>query len=200
MLVDDHVSKFNANHACNYHPSDSIRVDESMSRWYGIGGHWINASYTQYISIDIKPENGCEIQNAADGFSGIMMQLNLVKNSSEKAPHYPEEYDGLFHSTKVMLKLLWTWVNKQWRVVSVDSYFFLFQACDETKKRGLKFIGVAKTATRGFCTKKLPEIEIARRGMWKGYFALDNKKKLDKFSLVWVDRDQMYFISNNSSL
>ena len=54
-----------------------------MSRWYGIGGHWINAGLTQYIAIDRKPENGCEIQNASDGVSGIMIQLKLVKTSSE---------------------------------------------------------------------------------------------------------------------
>ena len=69
--------------AHNYHPSDYICVDESMSRWYGIGGHWINACLPQYIAIDRKLENGCEIQNAADGVSGIMIQLNLVKNYSE---------------------------------------------------------------------------------------------------------------------
>ena len=58
-----------------------------MYRWYGIGGHWINPVFPQYISIDRKPENGCEIQNAADGVSGIMMPLKLVKTPSEEALH-----------------------------------------------------------------------------------------------------------------
>ena len=43
-------------------------------------------------------------------------------------------------------------------------------------------------------------VDLARRGLWKGYFALDNEKKLDKSTLVWVDKDQIYFISNTSSL
>ena len=47
--------------------------------------------------------------------------------------------------------------------------------------------------------EKLSEIELSRRGMWKGYFALDNKNKLEKFAFVWVDRDRRYFISNTSS-
>ena len=47
---------------------------------------------------------------------------------------------------------------------------------------------------------KLSEIELARRGLWKGYFAQHNEKKLDKFAFVWVDRDRRYFISNTSSL
>ena len=47
---------------------------------------------------------------------------------------------------------------------------------------------------------KLSEIELARRGLWKGYFAQHNEKKLDKFAFVWVDRDRRYFTSNTSSL
>ena len=41
-----------------------------MYRWYGVGGHYINASLPQYIAIDRKHENDCEIPNAADGVSG----------------------------------------------------------------------------------------------------------------------------------
>ena len=74
------------------------------------------------------------------------------------------------------------------------------QACDELKKRVLRFIGVVKTANRGFCIEKLSEIELSWEGLWKGYFALDNKKNLDKFAFVWVDRERRYFISNTSSL
>ena len=99
-----------------------------------------------------------------------------------------------------MIYLLQTWVNKQLCVVSADRYFALVQACDELKKCGLRFIGVVKTATRGFCMNFFLEIYLARRGMWKGYFALNNEKNLDKFAFVWVDRDRRYFISNTSSL
>ena len=48
--------------------------------------------------------------------------------------------------------------------------------------------------------KKLSDIELAPRGLWKGYFSLDNEKELDKFAFVWVDRYQRYFISNTSYL
>ena len=123
MLVDNHISDFNKNRARNYHPSDSICVDESMSRWYGIRGHWINAAFPQCIVIVRNPENGCEIQNSADGISGIMMQLRFVKTSSEEYLHYLEEHNGLLHGTKVMLNIFQPWVNKQRRVVSAYSYF-----------------------------------------------------------------------------
>ena len=113
MLVGDHVANFNKKCARNYHPLDSIYVDESMSRWYGIGGNWINSGLPDYIAIDRKTENGCDIQNTADGLSGIMMQMKLVNNSSEEDLHSPEENYGFLHCTKVMLSLLQPWVNKQ---------------------------------------------------------------------------------------
>ena len=78
-LVDDFVKNFNDHRANYFNPSDQICVDESMSRWYGQGGHWINHGLPQYVAIDRKPENGCEIQNAACGRSGVMLRLKLVK-------------------------------------------------------------------------------------------------------------------------
>ena len=99
-----------------------------------------------------------------------------------------------------MLNIFQPWVNKQRRVVSADSYFASVQACDNLKKRGLRFIGVVNTETRGFCMGKLSEIEVARRGLWEGYFDINNEKKLDKFAFVWVDRDRRYFVFNTSPL
>ncbi len=58
-LVDDFVTNFNDHRANYFSPSDCICVDESMSRWYGQGGHWINHGLPQYVAIDRKPEN-CE--------------------------------------------------------------------------------------------------------------------------------------------
>ena len=72
-LVDDFVKNFNKHRAQNFPPSDEICVDESMSRWYGQGGHWINHGLPMYVAIDRKLENGCEIQNAACGCSGVMI-------------------------------------------------------------------------------------------------------------------------------
>ena len=120
MLVDDHVANFNKHRACNYHTSDSICVVESMSRWYGIGGHWINAGLSQYITIYRKPENVCEIQNTDDGFSVINMQVNLVQTSSEEDLYSTEEHDGFLNGTKVMINLLQPWVNKPRHIVSAD--------------------------------------------------------------------------------
>jgi len=90
MLVGDFVDRIN-NHRKNfYSPSSVICVDESISRWYGIGGHWINKGLPMYVAIDRKPEDGCEIQNACDGVSGIMMQLKLVKTQAHQTAEEEE--------------------------------------------------------------------------------------------------------------
>ena len=45
MLVDDFIEAFNDYRATNYSPSDRICVDESISRWYGLGGHGLTVGY-----------------------------------------------------------------------------------------------------------------------------------------------------------
>ena len=64
MLVDDFVKNFNKYQALHYVPSYLICVDDSMSKWYGLGGHWINMGLPMYVAIDCKSVNGCEIQNS----------------------------------------------------------------------------------------------------------------------------------------
>ena len=67
------LSKISMNIKHKFFPSNEICVDESMPLSYGQGGHWINHGLPMYVTIDKKPENGCEIQNAAYGRSGVMI-------------------------------------------------------------------------------------------------------------------------------
>ena len=78
-LVQIFIHNFNEHRQQFFSPSDLICVDESMSRWYGLGGFWINIGLPQYIAIDRKPENGCQIQNSVCDRSGVMLKLKLVK-------------------------------------------------------------------------------------------------------------------------
>ena len=82
MLVDDFVDLFNSHRKEYVNPSSKICVDESMSKWNGLGGTWINIGLPNYITMDRKPEDGAEIQNAADGHSGIMLRLKIVKSAA----------------------------------------------------------------------------------------------------------------------
>jgi Transposase IS4 len=63
--VHDFVSAVNTHRRTRFTQSERICVDESIARWYGQGGHWIDMGLPHYVAIYRKPENGCEVQNAA---------------------------------------------------------------------------------------------------------------------------------------
>ena len=146
-LVDDFVKNFNEHRAQNFFPSDEICVDESMSRWYGQGGHWINHGLPMYVAIDRKPENGCEIQNAACGRSGVMLRLKIVKTAEEENASAEADDDGNNHGTNVLKFLVEPWVRTD-RCICADSYFASVNAVTVMRTMGLRFIGVVKTATK----------------------------------------------------
>ena len=198
-LVDDFVECFNREREEFFQPSAWICVDESISRWYGIGGDWINEGLPTYVAIDRKPENGCEIQNACDGQSGVMMRLKLVKSDSAEEPFLPNE--DLNHGTKVLAFLVMPWA-KSLRTVVGDSYFASVQAARYMHKLGLRFIGVVKTATRGYPMQPLQNTQFNGRGQWKGLFHEGNgtADDPDLMAFTWVDRKRRCFISNTSNL
>ena len=80
-----------------------------------------------YVAIDRKPENGCEIQSAACGRSGIMIRLKLVKTADEEDRQQTEDAaaaddEGLLHGASVMKELVLPWLHTD-RIVCGDSYF-----------------------------------------------------------------------------
>ena len=85
LLVEDFVENFNQHRASFFSPGWQICVDESISRWYGLGGHWINIGLPMYVAMDRKPEDGLEIQNACCAYSGVMFQIKLVKTAEANA-------------------------------------------------------------------------------------------------------------------
>ena len=134
-LVDDHVDNFNDHRARNFVPIHRICVDESISRWYGQGGSWINHDLPHYVDIDRKPESGAEIQNAACGTSGVMIHLKLVKGQLIGGEE-DENEEGVPHGGQVMLELVEPWYHTD-RIVCGDSFFASVRACIALKKKGL---------------------------------------------------------------
>ena len=202
LLVDAFVENFNNHRATNFEPGTHICCDESISRWYGMGGDWINEGLPMYVAIDRKPENGCEIQNVCCGDSGIMIQVRLVKTSEEESTR-PQEVDGqqdgmLPHGGKIMFDLIRPWLYSR-RIICADSYFSSVATATEALRLGVGFIGVVKTATRQYPMAWLQSYELGERGDRKGLVSYqDGKPTL--LSYAWVDRERRYFISNTLSL
>ena len=79
----------------------------------------------------------------------------------------------------------------------VDSYLFTsVGAAKELYRNGLRFIGVVKTATRGFPKAFLASVELNQRGDFFA-FASDSADELDPAmaAFVWMDRERRYFIT-----
>jgi len=159
LLIDDFIEAFNEYRAANFSPGSTICVDESISRWYGMGGHWINEGLPHYVAMDRKPENGCEIQDAACGDSGVMIRLKVVKTTKAEEED-DDDSNELPHGMQVMKELVRPWAGS-WRVVCGDSFFASVTAAEEMVSRlQLHFIGVIKTATKKYPQRYLSALEM----------------------------------------
>ena len=201
LLIDDFVDNFNLHRQRNFIPSENICVDESMSRWYGQGGDWINHGLPMYVAIDRKPENGCEIQSSCCATSGIMLRLRLVKSNAVADGLNHDGVLDLNHGTLVLKYLIEPWLHSN-RIVCADSYFSSVNAAVELLRCNTKFIGVVKQAHRLFPMEYLRGVQLNDRGLVKGVFSpADNIGTIPSLmAFVWVDRDRRYFISSCSNL
>ena len=207
MLVDGFINNFNNHRSVNFIPTDRICVDESFSRWYGQGGNWINHGLPMFVSMERKPEDGCEIQNSCCGRTGIMIQLKLVKTKLEEESLEEDNNNNnnnntnntLNHGTQVLLKLVQPWFHTN-RVVCADSYFASVQTAKELLRVNMKFIGVVKTATREYPMPHLTSRELGERGDRYGLLSLTAENVPELLAFTWLDRDRRYFISSCSSL
>jgi hypothetical protein len=109
--------------------------------------------------MDWKPENWCEIQNAACRQSGVMIRLKIVKTAIEaEALGTTVDESGVLHGSKVLKELIEPWAFTK-RMVCADSYFASVGTAEELLKLQTWFNGVVKIATRHFpiCNYFLPK-------------------------------------------
>jgi Transposase IS4 len=112
-----------------------------------LGGHWIDIGLPNYIAIERKPENSCEIQNTACGRSGIMLAFQLVTTPLDRKESELESDGDLLHGTAVLSRHFSPWAGSG-RIVKADSYFSSVEAALHLRDLGMKYVGVVKTATR----------------------------------------------------
>jgi hypothetical protein len=80
-----------------------------------------------HVAIDRKPESGSEIQNAACGRSGLIIQLHLVNTSEHEKKRTAEREATMLHGTVVLDRLVKPWYGMANRIVCADSYFSSFE-------------------------------------------------------------------------
>jgi hypothetical protein len=173
-------------------------VDESISRWNGLGGHWIDIGLPNCIAIDRKPENGWEIQNTACGRSGIMLRLQLVTTPEDRKERELESEGDLLHGTAVLSRLVSPWAGSG-RIVTADSYFSSVEAALHLRDLGLKYVGVVKTATRRFPKAYLEQQTLQNRGDRLSLAHYNHHREIDMMAMLWLDRERRYFICTTSS-
>ena len=197
MLVQDFVDAINKHRLAYEYPSESICVDESISRWYELGDNWIDIGLPHYVAIDRKPEKSCEIQNAACGRSGIMLRIELVTTQEEAARRmYEGEHQ---HGTAVLRRLVAPWAGSE-RVVCADSYYASVCTAETLQRMGLKFIGVIKTATTKYPMSHLSVQELSERGQHVCMIRKDENNSPSMMAVLWLDRERRYFISTTSTV
>ncbi len=81
-----------------------------------------------------------------------------------------------------------------------DSYFASVQSAIRLYKMGLRFIGVVKTASKGYPMHHLQRVELpGGKGDYKALLSRDEDSDCSLLAFVWADRDRRYFISTCSS-
>lgn len=89
MPCEEFMESISEHRRNRVNPVSILCVDEPISRWYGVGGSWLEYGLTFYADLDQKPESWCEIQNLSCGFSGMMLNICFFKSQGERKSLYP---------------------------------------------------------------------------------------------------------------
>jgi Transposase IS4 len=93
-----------------------------------------------------------------------MLQLKLVTTAYHEATREVESEVGLNQGTAVLERLVKPWYGKGDRIFCADSYFASVEAALHLTARGLRFIGVVKTATSRYPMKLMQAKVLPSRG------------------------------------
>ncbi len=82
-----------------------------------------------------------------------------------------------------------------------DSYLASVGAAEELYRNGLQFIGVVKTARKGFPKNYLTNVELHQRGDFLAHASDPTSNEEPRMAaFVWMDRERRYFIATAGSL
>jgi hypothetical protein len=209
MLVDNFIDNINEYRSKLFDPGDHLEANETVIRWYGVGGAFVNAGLPMYLALERKPDNSGEIQNLADVASGIMLHLKVVKLvkeekaiSTDAAAANQDKDDGNDNTankggkgTRVLLELTEPW-HHSGRVITADAYFAFIEAATKMKEKGLFFIGNVKQCSRRFPMEVLGNATLAKQGSRLVLASIDSKTgETELVAMSWVDQNRRFFIT-----
>jgi hypothetical protein len=183
MLVDSFVANINKYRSRLFYPSKHLKADETITRWYGVGGVFVDAGLPMYLVLERKLDNGSKIQNLADIASRIMLRLKVVKSTNEEKAIATATATGTDNDddaaneggkgTQVILELTEPWHHSD-RLVTTDAYFAFVEAAFMLKEKDLIFIGNVKQCSRRFPMEVLGNTTLPKQGLqsvlaWIGY-------------------------------
>ena len=177
------VNMFNLNRAENVTPGWVLVVDESTSKWRGLGD-WYDLGMPHITKIPRKPEPvGLELKDMCDGESGIMLYLEIMEGKQEMES---KEFcsGGNKAGTAHCLRCTKPW-HGSGRVLVGDSAFASTQASIALYKHGIYFVGLVKTSTSMYPKRHLQTMPMAERGDTATFSA--TKDRVTMLAHVWND-------------
>ena len=177
------VNGFNRNRAETVCPGWVLVIDESTSKWRGLGD-WYELGMPHITKIPRKPEPvGAEIKDLCDGTTGIMLWLELMEGS-EIMKKKPFCEPGVLEGTAMCLRATVPW-HGSGRVLLGDAAFASVQTCIRLKKVGLYFTGIVKGSSRFYPKRHLQTMQMAQRGDTATFTA--SKDQVSMVAHVWND-------------
>jgi Transposase IS4 len=107
----------------------------------------------------------------------MMIHLKVVKTQTQQEEDRAEAAEAikpnLNNGMEVLMELVSPWYGYH-RLVFADSYFSSLQTALKRKERGLKYIGVVKTATHIYPIALLGRHQLQDRGEHYGLVVVDD--------------------------
>ena len=191
------VESFNRNRRGGISPGVTLCADESMGSWRGLAAKVDDAvvGLPHVTKIARKPEGvGTEYRTLSCGETKIMLQLEIQER---KVPMQGKEYAKDYGSdTSSLLRLTRYWSGSD-RTVVADSAFASLKTAEALHKhRGLRFIGLVKTAHKQFPKAWLQKYPYTNRGDHCVLQAnIDGRQHM---AVGWNDKKLKMFISSTS--
>jgi hypothetical protein len=148
LPIEGFIEAFNARRRTVVNPGRNIVVDECMSSWKGEEMVLAHESVMHVTKIQRKPKGvGVEFKSCADGGSHVLLQLEIQKSKlANQNKRFAAEYP--FH-VAVVLRLVAHWFGTGRRIIA-DAAFSSLATCTALLLNGLFYLGIVKTATKGY--------------------------------------------------